>query len=38
MDPASRFISARVFAQELTASATMLKGQLAELMRSLFSA
>jgi serine/threonine protein kinase len=38
LDPASRFISARVFAQELTASATMLKGQLAEMMRSLFSA
>jgi hypothetical protein len=38
MDPASRFVSARAFAHELTASATMLKGQLAEMMRSLFSA
>jgi Protein kinase domain len=35
MDPASRFVSARAFAHEL-ASATMLKGQLAEMMRSLF--
>ena len=37
LDPAKRFVSARAFAHELTASATMLKGQLAEMMRALFS-
>ena len=36
LDPATRFPSARAFAQALTPSATMLKGQLAEMMRSLF--
>jgi serine/threonine-protein kinase len=36
LDPASRFPSARAFAQALSPSATMLKGQLAQMMRSLF--
>jgi serine/threonine protein kinase len=36
LDPASRYASARAFAQALTPSATMLKGQLAEMMRALF--
>jgi hypothetical protein len=37
MDPAARYANARAFAQELTVSATMLKGQLAEMMRGLFA-
>jgi type II secretory pathway pseudopilin PulG len=36
MDPASRYPSARAFAHALTPSATMVKGQLAEMMRALF--
>ena len=36
MDAAARYPSARVFAQNLTPSATMVKGQLAEMMRALF--
>jgi serine/threonine-protein kinase len=36
MDPASRFPSARTFGQALMPSATMVKGQLAEMMRALF--
>jgi hypothetical protein len=36
MDPASRFPTARAFSQALTPSATMVKGQLAELLRGLF--
>jgi serine/threonine protein kinase len=38
MDATGRYPSARIFAQDLTASATMLKGQLAEMMRALFAA
>ena len=38
LDAAARYPSARLFAQDLTASATMLKGQLAEMMRALFAA
>jgi hypothetical protein len=38
MDPAARYASARAFAQDLTPSATMAKGQIAELMRGLFAA
>jgi hypothetical protein len=38
MDPASRFPSARTFGQALMPSATMVKGQLAEMMRALFRA
>ena len=37
MDAAARYPSARVFAQDLTPSATMVKGQLAEMMRALFA-
>jgi len=37
-DATGRYPSARAFANELTASATMLKGQLAEMMRALFAA
>ena len=37
MDAAARYPSARVFAQDLTPSATMAKGQLAEMMRALFA-
>ena len=37
-DPASRYPTARAFAQALTPSATMAKGQLAEMMRALFAA
>jgi len=36
LDPGSRYPSARAFAQALSPSATMLKGQLAEMMRALF--
>ena len=36
-DAAARYPSARVFAQDLTPSATMVKGQLAEMMRALFA-
>jgi serine/threonine protein kinase len=38
MDAGARYPSARLFAQDLTPSATMLKGQLAEMMRALFAA
>ena len=38
MDATGRYPSARLFAKELTTSATMLKGQLAEMMRALFAA
>jgi hypothetical protein len=38
MDPAARYPSARAFAQDLTPSATMVKGQIAEMMRALFHA
>jgi len=38
LDPAARYPNARAFGQELTASATMAKGQLAEMMRALFAA
>ena len=38
MDVNSRYPSARAFAQDLTPSATMVKGQLAEMMRALFAA
>ena len=37
MDAAARYPSARVFAQDLTPSATMVKGQLAEMLRALFA-
>ena len=37
LDPGSRYPSARAFAQALTPSATMVTGQLAEMMRALFS-
>ena len=37
MDAAARYPSARVFAQDMTPSATMAKGQLAEMMRTLFA-
>jgi len=36
-DPGSRYASARAFAQALMPSATMVKGQLTEMMRALFS-
>ena len=38
LDPATRYPSARAFGQDLTPSATMVKGQLAEMMRALFAA
>jgi hypothetical protein len=38
MDPAARYPNARAFALDLTPSATMAKGQIAEMMRSLFAA
>ena len=38
LDPAARYPSARAFGQDLTPSATMVKGQLAEMMRALFAA
>jgi hypothetical protein len=38
MDAGARYPSARLFALDLTPSATMLKGQLAEMMRALFAA
>ena len=36
LDPAARYANARAFARDMTPSATMLKGQLAEMMRALF--
>ena len=38
LDPAARYPNARAFGQDLTASATMVKGQLAEMLRALFAA
>jgi hypothetical protein len=38
LDPAARYPTARAFGQDLTPSATMVKGQLAEMLRALFAA
>ena len=38
LDSAARYPNARAFGQDLTPSATMVKGQLAEMMRALFAA
>jgi hypothetical protein len=38
LDPAARYPNARAFGQDLTPSATMVRGQLAEMMRALFAA
>jgi hypothetical protein len=38
LDPAVRYPNARAFGQDLTPSATMVRGQLAEMMRALFAA
>ncbi len=38
LDPAARYPNARAFGQDLTPSATMVKGQLAEMLRALFAA
>ena len=36
LDPAARYPTARAFAHDLTPTATMAKGQIAEMMRALF--